>query len=311
MTLFGPRERAAALSLAFLLVVMAVAAPEFYTFANLRDLLLNQLAVLLVAAGMTLIILTGQIDISVGSQFAVCAVVTGLAAKTGMPILVSALAAGLALGAINGVLVARLRLPAIVVTLATMVALRDGLRWLTEGAWVSGLPKSFQWFGLGQDVGQIVMLGGAAVVVVALGWAMSNVRALRTIHATGSDEESARLAGIRTRAVLFAVFAAGGALTGLAAYLNSIRFQEIQSNSGVGLELKAIAAVVVGGTAIGGGRGSMLGTVIGVALLGVIGTALTFLGASPAWEKAVQGGIILIAAMSEALTQRGARLARA
>ncbi|HVF27830.1 MAG TPA: ABC transporter permease, partial [Pyrinomonadaceae bacterium] len=153
------RELSALFAYCVLLVVVALIAPTFYQAANVRDLVLSNVPVLLVAVGMTLVILVGQIDISVGSQFAIGSVAAGVLAKTGMPIpLVALLVAGVGalLGAINGALVARLGIPSIVVTLATMVALRDALRWATEGSWVQNLPATFQWFGLGQAAGQIL-----------------------------------------------------------------------------------------------------------------------------------------------------------
>jgi rhamnose transport system permease protein len=185
-----------------------------------------------------------------------------------------------------------------------MVAWRDGLRWLTEGTWVQDLPKNFQWFGLGQAIGQVIVFGVALLVLIAFGWALRNLSAGRSIYAVGSDAEAARLAGINPKRVVFITFVFMGALVGLAALLSAIRFSIVPSNAGVGLELKAIAAVVVGGTAITGGRGSIIGTLIGVALLGTIGTALTFVGINPFWEKAIQGGIILAAVVSNVLIGR-------
>jgi rhamnose transport system permease protein len=131
--------------------------------------------------------------------------------------------------------------------------------------------------------------------------AMRHLAAGRWVYVTGSNSESARLAGIDTSLVTFASFAAAGAFTGLAAALNAVRFNQIPPNTGVGLELQVIAAVVVGGTAITGGRGSIVGTVLGVILLGAIGPALTFLGVSPYWERAIQGAIILAAVAVEAV----------
>jgi rhamnose transport system permease protein len=139
----------------------------------------------------------------------------------------------------------------------------------------------------------------ALLVFIIFAWGLNNLAAGRAIYAVGSDSEAARLAGISPTNTVFFVFVLMGALTGVAALLNSIRFSDIQSNAGVGLELKAIAAVVVGGAAINGGRGTLIGTLIGVALLGVIGTALTFLGINPFWEKAIQGLIILAAIASD------------
>jgi rhamnose transport system permease protein len=141
-------------------------------------------------------------------------------------------------------------------------------------------------------------------------WGARNLSSARAVYATGSDHEAARLAGIRPRRVVFGVFALTGALVGTAALLNSIRFAQVQSNSGVGLEMKVIAAVVVGGASITGGRGTMWGTLIGVVLLGTIGTALTYLGASPYWEKAIQGGIILTALALDTWFARAAGTAR-
>jgi rhamnose transport system permease protein len=128
---------------------------------------------------------------------------------------------------------------------------------------------------------------------------LRNLGAGRSVYAVGSDAEAARLAGIDPRRVAFWVFVLMGALVGLAALLNAVRFAAVPSNAGMGLELKAIAAVVVGGAAITGGRGTMIGTLIGAALLGTIGTALTFLGIDPFWEKAIQGAIILAALASD------------
>src|SRR5690242_1223049 len=224
--------------------------------------------------GATLVILTGEIDISVGSMFAVCGVAGGACAVAGVPLAVNLLivcATGAALGAANGALVAYAGLPSIVVTLATMVVLREGLRWVTQGAWVQGLPASFQWLGLAQSSYPIAALTVVGVLQLFLMWSSRRVAALRAVYATGSDAQSARLAGIAVDRVKLAVFAAGGAFTGLAAVLNAVRFNQIPSNAGLGLEMKVVAAVVVGGAAVTGGRGSFGGTLLGVILLAMIG----------------------------------------
>ena len=265
------REFLVALAYAALLLVVGIAAPSFFTAANLRDLVLSNAPVLLIAIGMTLVILTGQIDISVGAQFAICSVAVGVLAKAGVPVLLLIPAAALiggTMGAINGGLIARLKIPSIVATLAAMVVMRDSLRWITQGSWVQNLPANFQWFGLGQLTGQLFIVIITALIFAAFAWSLGNLTAGRAVYAVGSDTEAARLAGINPPAVVFSVFMLTGVLTGIAALLNSIRFIDVQSNAGVGLEMKAIAAVVVGGTAITGGRGSLIGTLIGVALLG-------------------------------------------
>jgi rhamnose transport system permease protein len=290
------REVSVALAIAALALVLAAVAPGYFARENLIDLFLANLPVLVVAVGMTLVVVLGHIDISVGSVFAICGVMAGVAAKAGWPVALAGVAAcaiGGALGALNGALVAYVRLPSIVVTLATMVALRDLLRWSTQGAWIQDLPPTFQWLGVGQSAYPIVAAGVALGLFAACAWAARNVRLGRAIYATGSNPDAARLAGIDTAFLTCAVFAATGALAGLAAVLNSVRFNQIPSNAGLGLEMKVIAAVIVGGAAIRGGRATFVGTLLGVVLLGAVGPALTFLGVSAYWERAVQGGIIL------------------
>jgi rhamnose transport system permease protein len=296
------REASAGLAYAVLLLIVGVIAPSFFNAGNVRDLAMNNAAVLIVAVGMTLVILIGQIDISVGSQFAVCTIAAGWLAQAGLPmpaVLLAVIVVGALLGAVGGALVAWLRMPSIVVTLALMVAWRDGLRWITEGEWIQNLPIGFQWFGMVQSSGQLLILALAIIVLLVCGWALRKLSLGRSIYAVGSDAEAARLVGIEPSRIIFGVFLIMGALVGLAATLNATRFSIVPSNAGIGLELKAIAAVVVGGTAITGGRGTLIGTFLGVALLGTIGTALTFLGINPFWEKAIQGAIILAALVSD------------
>jgi rhamnose transport system permease protein len=301
------RELPPAAALVAVLLAVLATAPSFFGASNLRDLALNNAPVLLVALGMTLVMIVGEIDISVGSQFAVCSVAAGLLSKAGVPIAMVPLVVvtiGAAMGALNGVLVGTLGLPSIIVTLAMLVAWRDALRWATEGAWVQDLPADFQWFGIAPGAAQALIVAIAVAVLMLCGWALRNLRIGRSLYAVGSDEEAARLAGIDPRRVTFGVFAATGALVGLAAVLNAARFNAVPSNAGIGLELQAVAAVVVGGTAITGGRGTVLGTLIGVLLLGTIGTAMTYVGISPFWAKAIQGLIILAALVADAALVR-------
>ncbi len=292
------REFGVAATIALLNILLLFSAHGYFSRENLADLLLANMPVLIISLGVMLIILTGQIDISVGSEFAVCSVVAGVCAKAGMPgtgAWLTACLVGAVCGAISGGLVAWLRVPSIVVTLAMMIALRDGLRWETQGSWVGDLPAGFQWFGLSQGMftASNVVLAGLLILIAALG--LRYLRAGRAVYATGSSETASRMAGIKTNRVVFSVFSLCGALTGLAAALNAVRFHQIPSNTGLGLEMKVIAAVIVGGTSITGGSGTVVGTLLGVILLGSIGTGLTFLGVSAYWEKAIQGAIILVA----------------
>jgi rhamnose transport system permease protein len=301
------RELSVAAAYALLLGVLALAAPTFFR-EQFRQSLVSSAPVLVAAVGMTLVIVARQIDISVGSQFSVCGVVAGLLARAGLPMPVvglGTLLAGAGLGGLNGLLVAGLGLPSIVVTLATLVILRESLRWVREGEAVRNLPGGFQWFGAGQSAGQWVVTCAAVVILLAFAWALRNLAAGRSVYATGSDPEAARLAGIRPKRTVFGVFVTMGALSGLAALLNAVRFVHVDPNAGTGLELQAIAAVVVGGAAVSGGRGTLTGTLIGVLLLASIGPALVFLHVQPQWEKAIQGLVILLAVASDSLARDG------
>ena len=198
------REVSVGAAIVALAALLAVAAPGYFSRENLSDLFLASLPVLIVALGATLVILTGEIDISVGSVFAICGVLAGVSAKAGVPmfgVLVVACAGGAALGALNGSLVAYLRLPSIVVTLATMVALRDALRWTTEGAWVQDLPARFQWFGLSQARVSDSRAPRVRWPAGADGVGFRKSAAGRAIYAAGSNPDAARLAGFDTSRV--------------------------------------------------------------------------------------------------------------
>jgi rhamnose transport system permease protein len=295
------RELSVAAVLVALLAALAVFAPAFYQPQPLLSLATREAPTLVVACGMALVIIGREIDISVGSQFSVCSVTAALLVARGWPlacVVPAAVLTGALLGAINGVLVAALRLPSIVVTLATMVTLRQGLNLFRQGRWVT-LPDSTQWFGLPQMAGQWVLVALALVIFAGLVLALRHLAAGRFVYAIGSNAEAARLAGIRPRLGTALMFVALGALTALAAVMNMLQSPQVQPLVGTGLELKVIAAVVVGGVAISGGRGSLWGVFAGFLLLACIGPALTFLRIEAYWEKAIQGAIILLAVLGD------------
>ena len=295
------RELSVAAVLGLLLLALAFFAPAFFQPQPLLSLATRQAPVLVVACGMAVIIISRQIDISVGSQFAVCSVCAGLLAAMHWPlalVLAASVLCGTLLGASNGFFVAVLGLPSIVVTLATMVTWREGLLWLRQGVWVD-LPDGVQWFGLNQATGQWLLLLTALLLLLGIAVAMKHLSAGRFVYAVGSDAEAARLAGIRPRLVTFATFAFAGALVGLAAMMNVAQSPQVDPNCGTGLELKTIAAVVVGGVAISGGRGNLWGAFAGLLLLACISPALTFMHIAAYWEKAIQGAIILLAVAAD------------
>lgn len=304
----GPlRELLVGIAYIALLLILAAFDPGFFRPSHLRTYLVGNASLLVAALGTMLVVQTRQIDISVGSQFAIAGVAAGLLSRTGLPIgavVPLTVAIGAGMGAINGALVAIAGLPSIVATLATLVIGREGLRFALEGAFVRDLGADFQWFGLTQGGGTWSILA-AAVAVVGLGGAfLTRTNPGRALYAVGSDPEGARLLGLGPGRVTFAAFVACGALTALASLLSAVRFVEVDPNAGNGLELGLIAAVVVGGTSINGGRGTVLGTVLGVLLLYAIGPALVFLGFEPQWERAIQGLVILLAVSIDAFGRR-------
>lgn len=292
-----------------LLAGLAVWRPAFFQPAQIQAVLVSAAPLLVVCVGMTLVILARQIDIAVGSLFSLCGVAAGLMASNGWPVPLAGLAAiglGAGVGALQGALVAYAGLPAIVVTLAMMVILREGLRWWREGEFVRDLPPEFQWFGWGQDRGQLVLVAIALGCWVVASGALKWLAAGRAVYATGGDPHAAFLAGIRPQRVTLAVFSLLGGLTGLAAVLHAVRFAMVDPAAGQGLELQVIAAVVLGGVAISGGRGTLVGPLLGALLLTTLKPALVFFGAAAHWDKALQGAIILVAVAASRLRSPGA-----
>jgi rhamnose transport system permease protein len=297
-----PREAALLAAIVALFLLPLFGVDGFYAAGTFRSLAIDNLPVLLAAAGMTLVIVAGQIDISIGSQFVVGGIAAGLLAKSGLPmplVVLATLGIGAILGALNGVLVTILRIPAIIATLATMVLLRNGVLRATGGDWIQDLPASFQWFGLPSGSAQLAYLAAAAALFAVFAWAMRCTAAGRAFYAVGCDHEAARRIGLNPSRQVVAAFALLGVATALAALFNFTRYPTIETNAGLGFELKVIAAVVVGGASITGGRGSLFGTLLGVILLGSIGTVFTFLHVDPAWEKAIQGAILLVAVVAD------------
>jgi rhamnose transport system permease protein len=299
------RQLGLASALGLFALALACLAPDFFALGNLRSLALDNLPLLLAATGMTLVLLAGEIDVSIGAQFAAAGVLAGLLARLGLPIGLVALlvlALGTLFGALQGALVAR-GVPAVVVTLASLALLRGSLRWSTGGRWIDELPADFQWYGLGASGGQLASAFGVLGLVGLTALALWRLHAGRTLLAVGCDARAAHLAGVRVPRVRCAAFAAMGFFAAAAALVSVTRYPAVEIEAGAGLELAAIACAVLGGTSIRGGRGTILGTLLGVVLFGALGTALVFLGVGAAWERAVQGGVILAALVPEALAR--------
>lgn len=300
------RELSVAAALLFLLVLLAFYAPHFYEPQPLLSRLSAQVPSLILTIGIAMVMITRQIDISVGSQFGLCAVLAGLVSAGGHGMLMSltsAIGAGLLMGALNGWLIAWMGLPSIVVSLATMVTWAEVLRLFQQGRFIN-LPPGVQWLGLSQYGGQAALLISGLLLVAVLSYGLKHRFGGRQLYAVGSDSEAARLSGIHPNKVTFRVFVMMGALAGLAAVANLIQSPQVDPKCGTGLELKAIASAVVGGIAVSGGRGTLWGAFLGLLLLATINPALTFLHVEAYWEKAIQGAVILLAVVADGIRSR-------
>lgn len=279
-------------------VMMSFASDNFFEFSNVMNVLRQVAVVGILAVGMTFVILTGGIDLSVGAVMALSGTIAAGLMIAGLPpalALVAGLGVGVVFGLVNGALVAWGRMPAIIVTLATMGIAR-GLGLMYSGGYpISGLPGWVSWFGVGRianiPVPVIVMLLTYFVAWVVL----ERTGFGRHVYAVGGNETAARLSGVRVARVKLAVYAISGFTTALAAIILTGRLMSGQPNAGVGFELDAIAAVVLGGTAIAGGRGSVVGTLIGAVVLGILNNGLNLMGIDPYVQNVIKGVIILLA----------------
>ncbi|UXT20646.1 ribose ABC transporter permease [Agrobacterium tumefaciens] len=291
-----------ALPLAGLIVVsilMGLASDNFFSVNNIMNVLRQVSVVGILAVGMTFVILTGGIDLSVGAVMALVGTLSaGLMVNSGLPASVAlpaGLFIGLGIGIFNGALVAWGKMPAIIVTLATMGMAR-GLGLIYSGGYpVSGIPSWISWFGVGR-VGVVPVPVIIMVAIYAIAWVLLQRTAFgRHVYALGGNELAARLSGVKTQRVKLAVYGISGVTAALAALILTGRLMSGQPNAGVGFELDAIAAVVLGGTAIAGGRGLILGTLIGAVLLGILNNGLNLMGINPYLQDVIKGGIILLA----------------
>ncbi len=280
-------------------ILMGFASENFFSVGNIMNVLRQVSIVAILAVGMTFVILTGGIDLSVGAVMALSGTIAaGLMVNMGLPGwvgLLAGLGVGVGLGIFNGVMVAWGRMPAIIVTLATMGIAR-GLGLLYSGGYpISGIPSWISWFGIGR-IGIVPVPVIAMVIIYALAWVLLQRTPFgRHVYAIGGNELAAKLSGVKTQMVKLTVYAISGLTSAFAALILTGRLMSGQPNAGVGFELDAIAAVVLGGTAIAGGRGLILGTLIGAVLLGILNNGLNLMGINPYLQDVIKGLIILLA----------------
>lgn len=283
-----------------LFVVLSIMSPEFLTFDNLRNVALQTTVNALMAVGMTFVILTSGIDLSVGSALALTAAISAQLMVSGMnPWLASiiGLAVGAAAGFLNGLLVSYGRLAPFIVTLGTQQLFRGLTEIYTKGMPIFNLPNSFSDFGSNYIWGIPIPVYVTLAVIIVAWIVLQRTVAGRRIYALGGNEKVAHLAGVPVKRYLIWVYAISGFLAALAGLVLTSRLGSAEPTAGTGYELDAITAVVLGGTSLFGGEGTLIGTVIGALILGVIDNGLNLLNVNSFYQDAVKGVIILIAIM--------------
>jgi ribose transport system permease protein len=289
-----------------LVLALSLAVPSFWSPENLLNITRQMSINAIIAAGMTVVILTGGIDLSVGSVLALVGIVTALALKAGVPVPLGILlgtATGGALGTINGLLIAFGRLPPFVVTLAMMAVARSLTRVVTENKSIYQLPEGLSLLSQTLEIGPFGWLLPIPFLLTLLVYAFCYVVLLhypfgRYVYAIGGSEEAARLSGVPVQRVKVLVYALCGALAGFAGIVAISRLAAADPTSGVMLELDAIAAVVIGGGSLMGGRGHVLGTVLGVVTIAVLHNLMTLLDINPDWQGTVLGLVVLAAVLA-------------
>ena len=301
------REVLLLIALGVLVAIFASQSEFFLSERNLTTILRNSVDLAVVCAGMTIVIILGGIDVSVGGIVAVSAVLIGRAYQYDMPDMVVVpigLAAGAALGAMNGAIIAKSRVPPIVATLGTMYIFIAVLFLVIGGVWISGLPNTLSFLVLGELFG---LPSGLFVIgaIYGLSWLMLRRTPWgQRVVAIGCDEHAARLVGIRVDRTKIQAYALLGLFAGLAAVLYVARLRNVEVNIGTNIALKAIAATILGGANIRGGIGSLLGTLMGVLFIKMTQNGLVLIGVSSLWETVVIGGLLIVVLVLDALETR-------
>jgi ribose transport system permease protein len=295
-------------ALIILCVVLSLATDKFLTTSNLLNVLVQMSVVGIAAVGGTFVIITSGIDLSVGSNVALSGMVAAYTMKelgaSGLVGLLVALAVGAFVGVVNGTSVTVLRLTPFIATLAVLAMCRGLTQQVSQGQTIFGFPPDFTFLGNGRIAG-IQAPVVITIIVFAVGWfVLTRTTFGQQVYAVGGNREAARLAGIPVKRVIFSVYVLAGLCAGLAGIVLAGRLNSALSSSATGLELQVIAAVVIGGTSLFGGRGSLVGTFIGALLIGVINNGLTLLNVNPFWTQFIQGVVIFVAVLLDALNQR-------
>jgi rhamnose transport system permease protein len=307
------RVREVGISIFILILVIAVTlrSPGFLTVDNFRDILLNISILVIVALAQTMVILTKNIDLSVGSMIGLTAMMVSFIVKQypdfpPVAAVMLGMALGSVLGMFNGLIIAYGKVPAIIATLGTLSIYRGMVFLYSGGTWINAfeMSKSFKLLSKGTPLGLPNLVIIAAFVAIIVFYFLNYVRTGRDIYAVGSNPDAAQFAGIRKQRIIFLVYVLSGIASGLAGVLWASRFESAQTNTALGFELQTVAASIVGGVSISGGVGTVPGVLLGALLLGIIQNSLTLIRISPFWQLAMQGLLILIAVVTDNLISR-------
>jgi ribose transport system permease protein len=297
-------EQKSLIALLLLIVVVSFLNDNFFTVDNILNILRQTSVNAIIAVGMTLVILTAGIDLSVGSVLALCGAFAATMIGLEIPVMIAvptALLAGAALGAISGIIIAKGKVQAFIATLVTMTLLRGVTMVYTEGRPIStgftDVADSFAWFGTGYALGIPVPIWLMVIVFASVWYLLNHTRFGRYVYALGGNESATRLSGINVDRVKIGVYAICGLLAALAGLIVTSRLSSAQPTAGMGYELDAIAAVVLGGTSLAGGKGRIMGTLVGALIIGFLNNALNLLDVSSYYQMIAKAVVILLAVL--------------
>lgn len=288
------------IGLVLLCAVITLVTPNFLTVSNITNIFTQVSVNAIIAVGMTFVILTGGIDLSVGSTLAISGALAASIVKSTGSIPLAVIAAGIVgivIGLINGLLIARGKLQAFIATLATMTIFRGATLVFTNGTPISKLPEAFVNIGNGKIGFMPIPVIITIVVALAGIYVLSQTRLGRYLYAVGGNEDSARLSGINTNKIKTLAYVISGFAASIAGVIITSRIGSASPNAGTGFELDAIAAVVIGGTSLAGGEGKVTGTIIGALIIGVLNNGLNLMNVSPFYQSIVKGLVILLAVL--------------
>jgi ABC-type sugar transport system ATPase subunit/ribose/xylose/arabinose/galactoside ABC-type transport system permease subunit len=306
------REYGVAALLLLTIIAVSIVNPDFLQLQNISNMMVNLSGVAIVACGITLVILCREIDISFGATMGLCSVIMGVTASRmhyPMPVVIaSMLVTGTIIGLLNGFLIALFRIPSIIVTLGMATIVKGASTFIMGGKWISDIPDGLRFWGTSSFL-SVPICVWVAIFVVVMTWILLIQTPLgRRIYAVGNNPRAAELAGVSNRMVRMFVFGFTGFVAAIATLVSATQLQVVENGFGEGKDLLVITCVVVGGTSIRGGRGTIIGSILGVVLLGIVSTVLIFLKLgemSTYWEKAIQGAFIIVAVLLDHITRRG------